>query len=237
MAKHSILLVEDVIEVQMIVQATLDPLAKVTCCSTSAQAWDLLKTETFSLIILDVMLPDEDGFQLCAKLRQNELHRDVPVFFLTGKTKPADKVLGFSLGADDYITKPLEPQEFLARVGAKLKKIDAANDREAKFVQGPFQVDMEAQRVTIQIPGGDVLEPQLTPIEFKLLVHLLKHQDHVFSREQILKAVWGRNVHVTDRTVDTHMSTLRKKLGPYKDSVASVPRVGYRFTLPKNKAA
>ena len=177
----------------------------------------------FSLIVLDIMLPGKDGFQVCRELRRAGM--DAPIIMLTARTQEAEKVLGLEMGADDYVTKPFSPIEFRARVKAVLRRTSGEPPRIYRF--GDIEVDFtrcELRR------NGAVLE--LSNLEFKLLAAFIRHRGQVLSRDQLLDAVWGSAVHVTDRAVDNHVVDLRRKIEP--DSAAprfviSVRGVGYRF--------
>lgn len=177
----------------------------------------------FDLIVLDVMLPGKDGFQVCRELRHARVA--VPIILLTARSHEAEKVLGLELGADDYITKPFSPMELRARIKAALRR--AAGDATELVRFGDFEVDFE--RFELRRSGKPV---DLTPIEFKLLSAFVRNRGIVLTRQQLLDKVWGRDVFVTDRVVDTHIANLRKKLeidpvGPPR--VVSVRGFGYRF--------
>lgn len=220
-----ILLVEDVVEVQMIVKATLQSVAELDCAGSIAEAEVLLKKNNYSLLLLDGHLPDGDGFEYCKNLREKKEYAEVPIIFLTGQSEVNRKVLGFSLGADDYITKPIEPAEFVARVMSKLKK---AQSSATSFRKGGFHADLNVQKVYIAQDGKET-DLGLTPIEFKILVHFFRNEGKTVSREELLKQVWGNKIHVSDHTVDTHISSLRKKMGPSSKMIKAVIKNGYRF--------
>jgi len=180
-------------------------------------------SEPFDLVILDVMLPGKDGFQVCRELRHARVQ--VPIILLTARSHEAEKVLGFELGADDYITKPFSPLELRARIKAALRRSTSDTSELVRF--GDFEVDFE--RFELRRHGKPV---DLTPIEFKLLSAFVRHRRIVLSRQQLLDKVWGHDVFVTDRVVDTHIGNLRKKLELDPDGpplVVSVRGFGYRF--------
>lgn len=180
-------------------------------------------SEPFDLVILDVMLPGKDGFQVCRELRHARVQ--VPIILLTARSHEAEKVLGFELGADDYITKPFSPLELRARIKAALRRSGGDTSELVRF--GEFEVDFE--RYEVRRHGKPV---DLTPIEFKLLSAFVRHRRIVLSRQTLLDWVWGRDVFVTDRVVDTHIGNLRKKLELNPDGpplVVSVRGFGYRF--------
>ncbi len=180
-------------------------------------------SEPFDLVILDVMLPGKDGFQVCRELRHARVQ--VPIILLTARSHEAEKVLGLELGADDYITKPFSPLELRARIKAALRR--SAGDTPELVRFGEFEVDFE--RFEVRRNGKPV---DLTPIEFKLISAFVRHRRIVLSRQQLLDWVWGHDVFVTDRVVDTHIGNLRKKLELDPDGpplVVSVRGFGYRF--------
>ncbi len=177
----------------------------------------------FDLIILDVMLPRKDGFEVCRELRRAGLR--TPVILLTAKTQESDKVLGLELGADDYVTKPFSPRELRARVKAVLRR--AAGDVPEVYRFGEVEVDFT--RYQLRRAGTPV---EVTPLEFKLLAAFIRSRGRVFSRDQLLDDVWGRATFVTDRVIDTHITNLRKKIEPQPAQpryLVSVRGVGYRF--------
>jgi two-component system alkaline phosphatase synthesis response regulator PhoP len=178
----------------------------------------------FDLILLDVMLPGKDGFQVCRELRHERLQ--TPIILLTAKSHEAEKILGLELGADDYITKPFSPMELRARIKAALRR-RGPSDTTDVFRFGEFTVDFE--RFELRRAGKPI---DLTPIEFKLLAAFVRNRRMVLSRQQLLDKVWGRDVFVTDRVVDTHIGNLRKKIEIDPDApalVVSVRGFGYRF--------
>jgi two-component system alkaline phosphatase synthesis response regulator PhoP len=175
------------------------------------------------LILLDLMLPQKDGFAVCRELRR--AGRRMPIIVLTARAHEAEKVLGFELGADDYVTKPFSPMELRARIKAALRRSSSATPQVFRF--GEFEVDFN--RFELRKRGKPV---DLTPIEFKLLAAFVQNRRNVLSRQQLLDHVWGRSVFVTDRVVDTHVANLRRKVETDPDKpvyVVSVRGVGYRF--------
>jgi len=161
------------------------------------------REQSFDLIILDVMLPHKDGFEVCRELRRAGLR--TPLILLTAKTQESDKVLGLELGADDYVTKPFSPRELRARVKAALRR--AAGETPEIYRFGDAEVDFT--RCELRRAGEAV---EMTPIEFKLLTTFIRHRHHALGRDRLLDEVWGRETFVTDRVVDTHIINLRKKI-------------------------
>lgn len=228
MNTHRILLVEDSADVQVIVAAALKRKFNLKIVSTVAEALQELAAQTYSLLILDVELPDGDGFKICAQIKLEERHRNTSVIFLSGRDQTTDKVMGLTLGADDYIVKPIDPLEFQARVEARLRGVDHSRENTDSLRVGPFRVQALQQKIFLVTDTGET-DLELKTMEFKLFSYLLRHEDQVLSREQLLNAVWGQAVNVTDRTVDTHIYTIRQKLKTYSGCIQSVPRAGYRF--------
>lgn len=180
------------------------------------------------LILLDLMLPDTTGTEVCRSLRGDQSTKDIPVIMLTAKVDEIDRVVGFEVGADDYVTKPYSVRELLLRVRAILRRTQNAQeeDREASagLVWGPLKVDPLAHQV---YNGG--VEVSLTALEFKLLTTLLSRRGRVQTRKQLLDDVWGIRAEVSTRTVDTHVKRLRQKLGAVGEAIETLRGVGYRF--------
>jgi len=179
------------------------------------------------LIVLDVMLPGQDGFDLCRQIRQTEKLARTPVVFLTARSDEVDRVLGLEIGGDDYMTKPFSPRELVARIKAHLRRQDTDAAPPAAFSTGPFRLDRAARRVF----QGDK-EIELTSTEFKLLEFFLTHPGTAWSREQLLREVWGEQHFVTPRTVDVHIRRLREQIEEKPDEpgyLVTVRGFGYRF--------
>ncbi len=164
-------------------------------------------------------------------LQQGEFS-NISVIFLTAKDETSAKVLGLSLGAEDYIVKPFEAQELKARVEVRLKKNLTSKQKAQVLQRGPVEIQIASQRVSITNPAGQRQSLDLTPLEFKVLLTLASREDRVFSREELLNLAWSDNTHVTDRSIDTHIYSLRKKLGEYSSCIEAVYGQGYRFITP-----
>ncbi len=229
-SSFQILLIEDCPIVQGLVRGLLGTKYRLQIVTSIQEARTHLLHSTPQLIILDINLPDGDGIQLAIEIRQSQKIMKVPLIFLTGKSDPADKVLGFTIGADDYIVKPIEPLEFGARVENQLRRTRDLKESELGYEKGIFKVNSAQQKIFIRTET-DLRDLKLTTNEFKLLNHFIRHESHVLSREQILSSVWGNDSYVTDRTVDSHVYAIRKKLGSLSYCIQSVPRAGYRFSL------
>lgn len=186
---------------------------------------EFLDTRTPDLIILDLMLPDMDGFEICKYLKKKERFAIIPIIMLTARTDEIDKVLGLELGADDYVTKPFSIKELVARVKAVLRRQEKEVRTGKIEIGGTVVVDLEKYEVTVE---GD--EIKLTPTEFKILRLLSSKKGRVFSRNQILDYLWGQNkTAVLDRTVDVHIKNLRDKLGKAAKLIRNVRGVGYKL--------
>ncbi|MEZ4368778.1 MAG: response regulator transcription factor [Kofleriaceae bacterium] len=176
------------------------------------------------VIILDLMLPDLSGTEVCRRLREHERTRDIPVLMCTAKGSEIDRVVGFEVGADDYIVKPFSVREVLLRIRAVLRRAQRP-DAEAEVLRfGRLKIDREAHRAWV-----DDAELGLTALEFRLLYAFLSRKGRVQSREALLSDVWGIDADVTTRTVDTHVKRLREKLGDVGEYIETLRGVGYRF--------
>ncbi|NOZ61828.1 MAG: response regulator transcription factor [Calditrichaeota bacterium] len=183
--------------------------------------------EKFDLIILDIMLPEMNGFDVCRELRKTDTF--TPILMLTAKSEEIDKILGLELGADDYVTKPFSPRELLARVKALLRRSKNTEREIACFYFGDIELDFKKYSAK---KGGESI--YFTALEFSLLHFLVKHKNEVITRDQLLDAIWGSDVYVTQRTVDTHIANLRKKIenDPAKPKyIVGVRGVGYMLAV------
>ena len=186
----------------------------------------LLEQASPDLILLDVMLPDIDGFELCRQIRASNQLARTPVLFLTARSDEVDRVLGLEIGGDDYMTKPFSPRELIARVKAHLRRGEMDSETMANEI-GPFRLDRTARRVFVH-----ERELELTSTEFNLLEFFLTHAGRAYSRDQLLEAVWGEQRFVTPRTVDVHVRRLREQIEEQPDNpryLTTVRGFGYRF--------
>jgi two-component system phosphate regulon response regulator PhoB len=180
----------------------------------------------FSLILLDLMLPDGSGLDLCKKIKGNPETESIPIIILTAKDDEVDRVVGFELGADDYVTKPFSVRELILRIKAVLKRGQKKEDVvEVERQFGDLSIDVESHEVHV---NNDHID--LTALEFRLLRQLVDRRGRVQSRDQLLSDVWGYSTEVTTRTVDTHIKRLREKLGPMGKYVQTIRGVGYKFS-------
>jgi two-component system phosphate regulon response regulator PhoB len=224
-----IAIIEDESELASLVEYNLTR-GGFTCLILSGSSGAIRKLEEWKpdFIILDVMLPDGDGFDLCRALRKAPALARTPVLFLTARSDEVDRVLGFEIGGDDYMTKPFSPRELVARVKAHLRREEPDTEAEPA-VAGPFRMDRTARRVFL-----NESEVQLTSTEYKLLDFLMAHPGRAFSREQLLDHVWGSQHFVTPRTVDVHVRRLRERIEEQPDApryLATVRGFGYRFEV------
>jgi DNA-binding response OmpR family regulator len=176
------------------------------------------------LVILDLMLPDADGLEICKYLRSNRAFSSIPIIMLTAKSDEIDRVLGLELGADDYITKPFSTNELVARVKAVLRRKDYPEKEQRIHIAGKLAIDPEKYEVRV---GGQLIE--LTSTEFKILKFLALNKGHVFTRDQILDHLWGHEKVVVDRTIDVHIRNLREKLGEAALLIKNIRGVGYKL--------
>ncbi len=226
---NKVLLIEDDQEIFTIVNQAIGNVTDITWFNNITDAKKELKNQKFDLILLDIELPDGNGVELCSAISSENPNQ--AIFLLTSNTKLSDKVLGFSAGAEDYITKPFLILEFKARVEAKLKKINTSNRLTSITKWRLIEIDKNKQVVKVfhQV-NFNVID--LTHIEFKLLTYLSDRPDIVIPRDEILNEIWGKDVYVYSRSVDTHISKLRKKLGLASDYIKSIHGTGYKFSEP-----
>jgi len=197
----------------------------VTEAKDGMEAVTLCRSQDFDIIIMDVMMPRMDGFTACKEIRKL---KDIPVLMLSARSEEYDKLYGFELGIDDYVTKPFSPKEVIARIQVIVSrnqgKTAPAGQAHEVYEFGGLQIDITARSVQI-----DGLKAELTPKEYDLLFYLVRNRGIALSREKLLTEVWGYDFYGDDRTVDTHIKTLRMRLGSYKDCIVTLRGVGYRF--------
>jgi len=231
MAKQSILVIDDEPAIRDMLQIALDAAGfKVGLAEDAKQAYPIIIDTPPDLILLDWMMPGTSGIELLRRLRRDEIN--VPVIMLTAKVEEASKISGLDSGADDYIAKPFSPRELVSRVKAILRRTSEESIKEVIFA-GALKLDQLNRRVNI----GDTLI-SLGPTEYKLLQFFLTHQDRVYTRDQILDNVWGRNVYLDERTVDVHIRRLRKaiSIAGHENYVQTVRGAGYRFSIQLDKS-
>ncbi len=192
--------------------------------SDGGKAIETAEKKRPDLILLDLILPGIDGLEVCKTLKKNPKTDSIPVVMLTAKGEEVDRIVGFELGADDYIVKPFSPRELILRLRAILRRHAKEPGEEAVMNYREMQIDKDSYRVWIK--GKEI---SLTLTEFNLLIELLQNQGKVRTRDQLLDRVWGYQFEGYHRTVDTHIRRLRQKIGPYADAIETVRGIGYRF--------
>lgn len=228
---YKILVVEDAEDQQKILKRTFSGY-QVLCVANADMASETIKNNEIDLLILDINLPQRDGYSLLNELRDDLNKRSIPVFCVSGRNDITDKVTAFSLGVDDYIVKPYDPIELRARVEGKLKKSPRNRNADVLTV-GNLKIDFGRHKVWMETPENAHAEIDLSPIEFKLLQCLSRRSEQVYTREQLILAAWGDNAEVSGRVVDVHIHFLRKKLGPLASYIKSVTGVGYKIDASK----
>ncbi len=198
---------------------------KVFTSPDGEEALSNIKKVLPDVLILDLMLPGVSGLDVCKSIRADDDIKDMSIIMLTAKGEEIDRVIGFELGADDYVTKPFSVRELILRVKVLLKKQRESLVQNKLVTFGAIRIDLDAHELKINDK-----EIVLTALEFKLLQHLVKRKGRVQTREQLLGDVWGYSAEVTTRTVDTHIKRLREKLGNTSDYIQTIRGVGYRFS-------
>ena len=220
-----ILVIEDEPDIQQVLEYNLrDKGHKVYVAGKGDEGLRIAREKKPDLVLLDLMLPDVPGTEICKILKSDPALRGTQVVMLTAKGEEIDRVVGFELGADDYVVKPFSVRELLLRISAILRRSQGEQEAATSFQFGRLRVDREAHRV-----WADDQELELTALEFKLLVTLYDRKNRVQTRAALLSDVWGIDADITTRTVDTHVKRLREKLGTAGDYVETVRGVGYRF--------
>ncbi|MBC7465631.1 MAG: response regulator transcription factor [Bdellovibrio sp.] len=229
---NKVLLVEDSEEFQVVVKHALadsDVNLSIAGSYEELQSLIVASGAEFDLAILDLVLPDSDGFEVLKKLRLAGMKVDTPVFFLTSQNEVSAKVTAFNLGADDYLVKPISPIELRARVEMRLRKGKAVFNE--VITKGDLVIDLVVLRAC-RLVNQQQIDLSLTSKEFKIVTFLVQNENRIFSRAELVEAVWGVGVHVQDRTVDSHVHGLRKKMGPMFNYVECIYGEGYKFALP-----
>ncbi|MDD2591236.1 MAG: response regulator transcription factor [Erysipelotrichaceae bacterium] len=189
--------------------------------SDGLQAIEMIKDEDFDVVILDIMMPNLDGFVACKKIKAI---KKVPVIMLSARQEEFDKLMGFELGIDDYVTKPFSPKELMARIKAVTERF-----------KGDTNVKLQFEGLVVDTEGVNVYVDQekihITPKEYELLVYMIKNKNTAISRDRLLEEVWNYDYFGDDRTVDTHVKMLRKNLGKYRKFIVTVRGMGYKFEV------
>jgi two-component system, OmpR family, alkaline phosphatase synthesis response regulator PhoP len=224
--QKKILIVEDEKDILQLVKLYLEKEGfRTVTAMTGVEGLNQVKAEKPDLIVLDLMLPELDGLEVCKRLRSSPETAMLPIIMLTAKAEESDTIIGLELGADDYVTKPFSPKTLVARVKALVRRLERHPSQEtSRFQYGPLTMDLARHEVSI-----DKQEIALTAKEFGLLEHLLRHPGRVLTREVLLNAVWGYDYYGTTRTVDVHIRRLKQKLPLLEDAVVSVKSLGYKL--------
>ena len=225
MEKSTILVVEDDTDILQLVTHNLKSSEfNVLTAEDGYQALSLAKKHLPQLVILDLMLPGLDGFEVCKELKRSPTTKNIPILMLTARGEEVDRIVGLELGADDYVVKPFSPRELILRVRAILRRFAPEEPAAVRWQRNGLGVDLEAHRVVVNNE-----EAILTATEFRLLAELIRNLGKVLTRDRLLDKVWGYQFDGYARTVDTHVRRLRQKLGPYAEWIETVRGVGYRF--------
>lgn len=219
---YRILMVDDEEKIRAIVRKYAEFEGnEVVEAADGMEAVELAKSQDFDIIILDIMMPELDGFSACKEIRK---YKDTPVIMLSARGEEYDRIHGFELGIDDYVVKPFSPKELMMRVGAILKRRGGVQEHKDVVKIGDLEVDFAGRRVTIS--GKSV---EMTPKEYDLFFYMVRNRGIALTREKLITNVWGYDFYGDDRTLDTHIKLLRKSLGDYSKCIVTLRGVGYRF--------
>ena len=203
---------------------------EVSCAENGMQAVEMCRENSYDLIIMDVMMPELDGFSAVAMIRK---FSNTPVIMLSARGEEYDRIHGFEIGVDDYVTKPFSPRELMLRINAVLSRVSSGSDAKADdspsadhdiYKYNDLEIDFTARTVSVR---GERLD--LSPKEYDLLFFLVKNRGIALTRDKLLSEIWGYDFYGVDRTLDTHIKLLRKKLGDYAGCIVTLRGVGYRF--------
>jgi len=225
MQKEHILIIEDDKHISKLVKYNLEKAGyDATVAVSGEEAFGVLDKEQVDLIILDIMLPKMDGFEVCRSIKQETKFKNIPIVMLTAKGEEVDRIVGLELGADDYIVKPFSPRELVLRIKAILRRGKIEESKKDILTAGILTVDIPRHKVTV-----NEKEVELTSMEFKLLVTLMDRHGRVQTRDGLLSEIWDIHAEVFTRTVDTHIKHLREKLGKAGKYIETVVGLGYKF--------
>lgn len=228
--KPKVLIIEDERRIRELIADYLEEEGLDPCeCARGDRALDTFRQQAPQLVILDILMPGLDGYDVCEAIRAES---DVPIVFLTAKSEEDDKLLGYDLGADDYVTKPFSPKVLVAKIKALLKRAETA--KKAAFCEAEGEW-MEVEGLTLNVAAREAalhgIPLALSPKEFDLLLHFVRNRSRVLSREMLLDAVWGYDYEGYARTVDTHVKRLRQKLGDRAEWIVTLRGNGYRMKV------
>lgn len=231
--KKKVLVVDDEKDIVDILKYNLerDNEFEVFTAKDGKEALELAENNP-DLILLDIMMPELNGFEVCKQLKNNPATSKIPVIFLTAKENEIDEILGLEIGADDYISKPISPRKVLARIKSVIRRTTGDYEKPLKLEENvKFKnLEIDSSSHSVRINEREVFFPKK---EFQLLHFLLSNRGKVYSREILLNQIWGENIYVVDRTVDVHVAKVREKLGEYSDYIETIKGLGYRFKDPK----
>lgn len=227
LAPKKVLIVEDEPDIAQLVKLYLEKEGyHANVVSSGIDALKFMKSERPDLMILDLMLPEIDGIEVCKKIRTMPDTALLPIIMLTAKVEESDTIVGLELGADDYVTKPFSPKALVARVKALFRRLERTQDQtQSSFSFGPLVMDLSRHEVTVK--GKEV---SLTAKEFGLLEHLLRHPGRVLTRDVLLNTIWGYEYYGTTRTVDVHIRRLKLKIPLLDEAIISVKSLGYKLS-------
>ncbi len=222
-----ILLVDDEVDILEFLKYNLEQDNFEVLVSTNGK--DALKqiSQNPDLIVLDIMMPEMDGFELYQQIKKNKVYQDIPIIFLTAKSGETDEIKGLDLGASDYIQKPISPKKLIARIKSNLRKIaqtDKKTEESKELIIGPLVINVE--KFVVKVDNKEKFFPRK---EFQLLHFLAQNPGKVINRDTLLKEIWGNDVYVIDRTIDVHIRKIREKLGKHSELIETIKGVGYRF--------
>jgi two-component system alkaline phosphatase synthesis response regulator PhoP len=230
MGKLKVLVVDDDPDIRRLVEMVLSREGYLATSVESAQeAYKKVAASKPDMIVLDLQLPDEDGFTICKKIRSDPSTAHIPILMLTVQSVDSYKIAGLELGADDYVIKPFNQAELAARIKAILRRTHAKEERQPTLDDGGLMIHLDKHIVEC---GGKIVD--LSPKEFDLLVCLMKSKGNVMTREALCETVWGHEYYQNTRTVDVHVGRLRKKLGKVGDKIETIERIGYRYAFDKS---
>ena len=226
MANETVLLIEDEKNILELVKYNLEQEGfRILTATKGNTGLETALKERPALVILDLMLPGMNGLEICKTLKQNDKTRTIPIIMLTAKGTESDKVVGLELGADDYITKPFSPREFVARIKAVLRR---SQEKPTEEILRSGTIELDMTKHELRLKGKPV---EITAKEFELLRVLMSSRERVLTREVLLSKVWGyeNSMNIETRTVDMHIGQLRKKIGKEAERIVTIKSVGYRF--------
>lgn len=227
-----ILIIEDNLETQFLLKRVLEPIYDIQIVEDLKSAWSAIEGDVWDIVILDRSLPDGDGLDLCFKIKKLNLTTPFSILMLTAHGQLDEKVEGLTAGADDYVVKPFEPRELLARIEALLRRRNESSQVNSVIKFENLMINIETHSVSVKKSSGEVIPLDLTPIEFKILLILVKNYNQEISRDNLIQAVWDKT-NMSVRNIDTHVCHLRKKIAESNLAIKNRRNKGYY--LKKNE--